>query len=205
MNTIDYFMKFYNSLDTLELVLLWVGIFVFLIIIFFSVYLYIKNKQLISVIKEQKDELENKNLNIIKEIDKDNKIEKKENSVDSVTREDNKKIEKKIDDKVYNNNNKLKSNYSRYQTSPIDVSVNNKNKVEKKENISFTEELSNKIAEEIKPQTIELTEFEKKQEEEAIISYHELLTSSKDKVYNITDDDETTDFIKELKSFRSNL
>ena len=67
------------------------------------------------------------------------------------------------------------------------------------------EEISEKMAKEIKPQTIELTDFEKKQEEEAIISYQELLSSSKDDYYDIVDDDETTDFIEELKSFRKDL
>ena len=69
---------------------------------------------------------------------------------------------------------------------------------------SSKEKLS-KMEEELKPQTIELTDYEKKQEEEAIISYQELLQTNKDRLYNITDEEETVDFIKELKSFRSSL
>ena len=49
-----------------------------------------------------------------------------------------------------------------------------------------------------------LTDYERKQEEEAIISYDELL-KVKDKIYNITDDEETDEFIDELKNFRIDL
>lgn len=68
----------------------------------------------------------------------------------------------------------------------------------------YLEEVSKKIEEEAKPSNIELTEFEKKQEEEAIISYNELL-KVKDKIYNITEDEETDEFIDELKSLRFDL
>ena len=61
-----------------------------------------------------------------------------------------------------------------------------------------------KIPKKPKPSNIELTDYEKKQEEEAIISYDELL-KVKDKIYNITEDEETDDFIDELKSFRLDL
>ena len=60
------------------------------------------------------------------------------------------------------------------------------------------------MEEEIKPSNIELTDYEKKQEEEAIISYDELL-KVKDKIYNITEDEETDEFLDELKSFRLDL
>ena len=61
-----------------------------------------------------------------------------------------------------------------------------------------------KMEEETKPSNIELTDYEKKQEEEAIISYDELM-KVKDKIYNITDDEETDEFIDELKNFRLDL
>ena len=100
--------------------------------------------------------------------------------------------------------NVLKDIYTRHQTSPINI-VNDEIKIEKEDNLSYTEKVTRKLESEYKPQTIELTDYEKKQEEEAIISYKELLSSSKDKLYNITEEEETTDFIKELKSFRSSL
>ena len=72
------------------------------------------------------------------------------------------------------------------------------------DNMKFASEIVEKMEEEIKPSNIELTDYEKKQEEEAIISYDELL-KVKDKIYNITEDEETDEFIDELKSFRLDL
>lgn len=72
------------------------------------------------------------------------------------------------------------------------------------DNMKFASEIVDKMEEEMKPSNIELTDFEKKQEEEAIISYDELL-KVKDKIYNITDDEETDEFIDELKNFRLDL
>lgn len=121
--------------------------------------------------------------------------------------------------------NVLREISTRYQTSPISIKkeenkdmvnivsiskdeIKEPEKVQeepKTEKLSFAEEISKKMEEELKPQTIELTDYEKKQEEEAIISYQELLQTNKDRLYNITDEEETVDFIKELKSFRSSL
>lgn len=71
-------------------------------------------------------------------------------------------------------------------------------------NQEFIEEISKRLSEEVEPQTIELTDYEKRQEEEAIISYKELL-KEKDRLYKITDDEEIDTFIDELKEFRTNL
>lgn len=75
---------------------------------------------------------------------------------------------------------------------------------EANDNMKFASDIVERMQEEIKPSNIELTDYEKKQEEEAIISYDELL-KVKDKIYNITDDEETDEFIDELKSFRIDL
>lgn len=72
------------------------------------------------------------------------------------------------------------------------------------DNMKFASDIVERMEEEIKPSNIELTDYEKKQEEEAIISYDELL-KVKDKIYNITDDEETDEFIDELKNFRIDL
>lgn len=72
-----------------------------------------------------------------------------------------------------------------------------------KDNQDYLKEISKKMADELKPQTIELTDYEKDQEENAIISYQELL-NVKDKI-NILNDDETVDFIEELKKLRNSL
>lgn len=72
------------------------------------------------------------------------------------------------------------------------------------DNMKFASEIVSRMEEEMKPSNIELTDYEKKQEEEAIISYDELL-KVKDKIYNITEDEETDEFIDELKNFRLDL
>lgn len=72
------------------------------------------------------------------------------------------------------------------------------------DSMKFASEIVEKMEEEIKPSNIELTDYEKKQEEEAIISYDELL-KVKDKIYNLSEDEETDEFIDELKSFRLDL
>lgn len=72
------------------------------------------------------------------------------------------------------------------------------------DNMKYAGEIVSRMEEEIKPSNIELTDYEKKQEEEAIISYDEL-QKVKDKIYNITEDEETDEFIDELKNFRLDL
>ena len=115
--------------------------------------------------------------------------------------------------------NVLREISARGQTSPVNigkevvdipkVQVTSYVKPEVKEegnntNLSFVEEVSRKMEEEVKPQTIELTDYERQQEEEAIISYQELI-KAKDRIYKITDDEEIDSFIDELKEFRTNL
>ena len=75
---------------------------------------------------------------------------------------------------------------------------------ETNESMKFAGEALSKMEEEKKPSNIELNDFEKKQEEEAIISYDEL-QQVKDKIYNLTEDEETDEFIDELKEFRLDL
>ncbi len=73
-------------------------------------------------------------------------------------------------------------------------------------NKDYLQEISEKIASELTPHTIELTDYEKQQEEEAIISYQELLKTKDNNEDNYENDDEEIDsFIDELKKFRTNL
>lgn len=92
-----------------------------------------------------------------------------------------------------------------YVKKEDDEEVSKRNeKIDEMDNQTFIEEISKRMEDELKPQTIELTDYEKKQEEEAIISYQELL-KAKDRIYRITDDEEIDTFIDELKEFRTNL
>ena len=63
--------------------------------------------------------------------------------------------------------------------------------------------LSQQLEQEIKPQTIELTDYEKKQEETAIISYKELLSSSKNQQEK--EEYNEKELLEELKKFRNYL
>lgn len=85
--------------------------------------------------------------------------------------------------------------------SKNDIKISNS---KKGTNIDYLKEISDKMADELKPQTIELTEYEKRQEENAIISYKELI-NLKDKIMMLDDDDETINFIEELKNLRNSL
>ena len=69
----------------------------------------------------------------------------------------------------------------------------------------YLENISNAISEEIKPQTIELTGYEKEQEENAIISYKELLKASKSSNSVNVSQEDTSEFIEELKNLRNSL
>lgn len=104
-----------------------------------------------------------------------------------------------------------KQEVSKIEEKNIDNKVNkvsfgdiSKNITKNNTSINYMKELTDKIAKEIKPQTITLTDYEQKQEDEAIISYQELL-ANKDKMFNISDEEEDEDFINSLKSFRENL
>lgn len=85
--------------------------------------------------------------------------------------------------------------------SPLEMMEDN---YEVNDNMKLASEIVDRMEKEVKPSNIELTDYEKKQEEEAIISYDELL-KVKDKIYNITEDEETDEFIDELKNFRLDL
>ena len=54
-----------------------------------------------------------------------------------------------------------------YNTKLLDYEIN--------DNMKFASEIVERMEEEIKPTNIELTDYEKKQEEEAVISYHQNL------------------------------
>ena len=62
--------------------------------------------------------------------------------------------------------------------------------------------VSKELESSMEPQTIQLTAYEQEQEDNAIISYKELLNVNKnEKIVN----DGTVEFIEELKKFRNNL
>ena len=102
-------------------------------------------------------------------------------------------------------------------------------KIIEKDNNSYLNEVSKKLSEAKEIDGIERTEYEIKQEEDAIISYEELMqkkdsiqmideedavisigelyekNKQKEKLYNITKEEENDKFISELKHFRGDL
>lgn len=156
--------------------------------------------------------------------DKVDEIVKKDKSVEKINSTNNKKDRVK-DTKIVVDSNKHSKPYSKNIlhdspsiTSPISLDVEkvsfNADEFVKRDNIKnnskistsdYLESISNAISEEIKPQTMELTGYEKEQEESAIISYKELLKASKsgDGV-NVSQED-TSEFIEELKKLRNSL
>ena len=158
-------------------------------------------------------------------------LEKKEIKTTQIKNEQNKKLYQKnilhdkpnitspvsitkIENDSFDLNEFIKSNELKIDNSNV-IEKTNKINIQDKQsikitnrktnnNIEYLQEISNKMADELKPQTIELTDYEKLQEENAIISYKELLTL-KDKIMMLDDDDETINFIEELKNLRNSL
>jgi len=192
------------------------------VLIFFCLYIYLDNK----ILKKQIEELrkENKNLLEKKIISQENvdtmsiknisneKINDYNNEKINITSSLNKeKIEpqqKEIANKyAYTQNNEEKTNKEFNLSELINknnvISIKEKESSKEKE-YDYLQEISNRLTEELKPQTIELTEYEKKQEEQAVISYKELL-KFKDNNYIDEQKQETINFIEELKNLRNSL
>ena len=66
------------------------------------------------------------------------------------------------------------------------------------------EAVSKELEQQLGPQTIELTDYEKEQEENAIISYKEFL-KVKDELYEINNAKENEEFLQDLRAFRKRL
>lgn len=175
------------------------------------------------IIKENNQELEESKISIENENNSIEIIEEKEEDINDILED----LPEITETGPYKKN-VLREISTRGQTSPVNIGKSTvdmpkikvtsytkqeETKLEEKEKIkkidevdnqTFIEEISRRMEDELKPQTIELTDYEKKQEEEAIISYQELL-KAKDRMYKITDDEEIDTFIDELKEFRTNL
>lgn len=219
-----------NNFNTIDIVILVFVIFIFIFLLFLTSSLLKKNKELRCELTRVNN---NKNINdeiIVKEEIKklENKILDKKEIVENtiVEEEDINDILEDLPEITETGpykKNVLREISARGQTSPVNigkstvdvpvVKVTSYVKEEIKEDIkkldevdnkTFIEEISKRLEDEMQPQTVELTDYEKKQEEEAIISYQELL-KVKDRIYNINDDEEIDSFIDELKEFRTNL
>lgn len=226
MKQIEYFLDFYKSLNTPGMVLFWLIVVLFFFLFFSLIAVLLKNQELRKIIIKMRTE------------EKKNKVEDKTNFKDnvrslSIKKEDYEKIKEEdlkenavilnnediddgINDEVIEENDDVKENIEEQKLEPIEVVGNIEEEIvmpkyekEEIEENSFVEEIKRQVDEEIDDGPIALTDFENSQEEDAIISYEELLRNAKmaetrENRYDIDIDDDN-DFLKELKSFRSNL
>ena len=223
-----------GNLKTVDIIVLVVAVFIFVFLLFLTSSLLKKNKALrqeLNRVNNVDNENNNDNIIVKDEVINDNIIDSVNNLNDTLEKDDYiLEKEEDINDILENipeieetgpyKKNVLREISARGQTSPVNIGkstvdvpkVNVTSYVKKQEpnkekevdNKTFVEEISKRMEDELKPQTIELTDYERKQEEEAIISYQELL-KVKDRMYRITDDEEIDSFIDELKEFRTNL
>lgn len=226
MKQIEYFLNFYKSLNTPGMVLFWLIVVLFFFLFFSLIAVLLKNQELRKIIIKMRTE-EKKNKVEDKTIFKDNvrSLSIKKEDYEKIKEEDlkenavilnNEDIDDGINDEVIEENDDVKENIEEQKLEPIEVVENVEEEIvmpkyekEEIEENSFVEEIKRQVDEEIDDGPIALTDFENSQEEDAIISYEELLRNAKmaetrENRYDIDIDDDN-DFLKELKSFRSNL
>lgn len=196
--------NFYKGLNTLELMIICTFIVLFVFLIILSIVLVRKNKALI---------------NRISELEEANRIDEDEPLAETYYQEEDISNISNIEEVNSQNNNEIfqeektdsdgKEIYQKNvlddivkQTSPVSITTSSSDPENKKEN--YLESVSKSLEERKETEPIELTNYEQQQEDDAIISYQELL-GSQDKMYNITDEEEDSPFIEELKSFRKSL
>lgn len=194
------------------------------VLILFCLYLYVDNKKL----KEQLEEIRKENKSLLEkkiknQVDVDS-ISIQKISTEKINPDNNEKTPPKVTNKeqiidqkesVYKEEKNNKYSYSNLNDKITQNTFNlseliNKpdlTKLNAEKNVQkydYLEEIQSRMNEELKPQTIELTDYEKKQEEQAVISYKELLRFKENNQY--TDEkQETMKFIEELKNLRNSL
>ena len=232
MKQIEYFLDFYKSLNTPGMVLFWLIVVLFFFLFFSLIAVLLKNQELRKIIiklrTEEKKNKENKENKVENKASFNNNVRSlsiKKEDYDKIKEEDLKEnsfllnnghIDDGINDEVIEEKDDVKEDIKEQKLEPIEVIEEVEEDVIKpkyeKEEIkedSFVEEIKRQVDEEIDDGPIALTDFENSQEEDAIISYEELLRNAKmaetrENRYDI-DIDDVNDFLKELKSFRSNL
>ena len=211
MNIIKSISNFYQNLSTSELVLIWVVITIFFILLFICINLMIKVKKLRKIIKNLNEE---KKINIVKTSDIDfNNIKLiKESKQDLIVNKEPTNLE---NTGIYQKN-MLKEIGTKDQTSPVSIGKGNDvislAETQKLTPIDISkynldETLYQDLEEEETP--IEFTDFERQGEEDAIISYEELIKNThlavtREERFN-TEIEDDSEFLKELKSFRKGM
>lgn len=165
------------------------------------------------------------------------KIEIKNESIIKINQNNNNHIKEAPEYKIKNDTaNFMEKKHHNILESYQDLPHNQNETKEKKSSEKYLEEVSRKLAEAEVPDEIERTNYEIKQEEDAIISYKELMEKKdtiqtideeeavisieelmnrenkkqeephiETKLYNLGEEEENDNFIKELKQFRNDL
>lgn len=159
----------------------------------------------------EKDDSENE---VVENIQEDNSSEIEDNKTGAYQKNVLREMSKRMPispihiDNSINSYNDYDDNYGLDETFMREDSVSPLESMEDvydtNDNMKFASDIVSRMEEGVASSNIELTDYEKKQEEEAIISYDEL-QKVKDKIYNITEEEDTDDFIDELRNFRSDL
>ena len=227
-------MEVINKLSNIELVLLIINLILIISFIISITTLTSKNKKLRKIINKLNHE---EKINIIKTSDIDfNKIKLEKSNIKEVLQKETVDNTPDLNNTFYSKNI-LNEMGTKNQTSPLSLgkgsdviplgetqklspidiekieTYNNKelNKELKKENITPLDDLMVReaIGTDNEDSPIEFTSFESSQEEDAIISYDELiknthLAETREKRYNVGVEDDN-EFLKELKTFRNNM
>ncbi len=192
----------------------------------------IEEKSNNNVITDKSYNLDRNNNNINITIEKKNTLEVKKDNDEFIFDELVKKDNNDEKPKAYQKNVFREMNI-RNQTSPIGIIYETKpNEIEEyKESLdnkkdTYLEDVYSNLSKANVPDRVELTEYEKKQEEDAVISYQELLkkkdnvdydkeedvvisygelVNRNSRLYNIREEEEDKEFLSELKEFRKDL
>lgn len=182
------------------------------------------------IVIEKKNNVEENNVNTV--IEKNDNIQVKKDNDEFLFDE---LVKKDISDekpRAYQKNF-FKEMNSRNQTSPIGIIYKKEENIldEFKDSMQeskteYLENVYNSLEKASVPDKVELTEYEKQQEEQAVISYQELikkkdtidydkeedavisygeLLNSNSRLYNIREEEEDQEFLSELKKFRRDL
>lgn len=142
--------------------------------------------------REVEKEIVNNNARKISNVDIVDKNNNKREEVASVkVVSDKKNSDDNVSNKFYVEDFIMKDKYVNRKLDSSDM------------NSEYLQEVSRELESNVVPQTIKLTDYEQEQEDNAIISYKELLDVNNKQEETINDG--TVEFIEELKKFRNNL
>ena len=159
-------------------------VLILIVVVPYGIYLYIINKYLTKRVKEL--ELENKEI-LIRKINSNSNQDK----IPLTTITTQQPQTKKEHQNTFADNNFSKN----FQQDVTKI----------KNQDDYLKEVMKNLNEKLTKKPIDLTEYEQEQENNAVISYQELKKEEKKQGFIVKEEDNTTDFLNNLKQFRNNL